>query len=90
MKGKIDVNGCVSSGKYTALNMQQIVLNAAGLGMDLHLCGETGAGKDTLAKRILDLSGWAGSFIGMNCAAIPESLVERQLFGGGQWCSHRR
>jgi transcriptional regulator with PAS, ATPase and Fis domain len=81
MKEKIDVSGCVSSGEYTALNMQQVALNTAGLGIDLLLCGETGTGKDTLAKRIHDLSGRTGSFIGMNCAAIPESLAESQLFG---------
>ncbi len=56
-------------------------LSAASLHMDILLYGETGTGKDTLAKRIHKLSKRPGSFIGLNCAAIPESLAESQLFG---------
>ncbi|WP_447650327.1 sigma 54-interacting transcriptional regulator [Pseudomonas abietaniphila] len=81
MKEEIDVSGCASLGEKAALDIQQIALNTASLSMDLLLCGETGTGKDTLAKRIHELSGRTGSFVGMNCAAIPESLAESQLFG---------
>ncbi|MDN3235648.1 sigma-54 dependent transcriptional regulator [Pseudomonas sp. WAC2] len=49
--------------------------------MDLLLYGETGTGKDTLAKQIHDLSERSGSFVALNCAAIPEALAESQLFG---------
>ncbi|EGH27106.1 type III transcriptional regulator HrpR [Pseudomonas amygdali pv. mori str. 301020] len=56
-------------------------MNSAFLDMDLLLCGETGTGKDTLANRIHELSSRSGPFVGMNCAAIPESLAESQLFG---------
>ncbi|MGY2289748.1 sigma 54-interacting transcriptional regulator [Pseudomonas sp. SDO528_S397] len=51
------------------------------LGIDLLLSGETGTGKDTLAQHIHTLSGRKGSFVAMNCAAIPESLAESELFG---------
>jgi transcriptional regulator with PAS, ATPase and Fis domain len=81
MKEEIDVSDCSCQPENVALDIQQIALNTANLSMDLLLCGETGTGKDTLAKRIHDLSGRTGSFIGMNCAAIPESLAESQLFG---------
>ncbi|KWS53261.1 AAA family ATPase [Pseudomonas amygdali pv. morsprunorum] len=56
-------------------------MNSVFLDMDLLLCGETGTGKDTLANRIHELSSRSGPFVGMNCAAIPESLAESQLFG---------
>ncbi|MCI3944146.1 type III transcriptional regulator HrpR [Pseudomonas syringae] len=59
----------------------QIAMNSAFLDMDLLLCGETGTGKDTLANRIHRLSSRSGPFVGMNCAAIPETLAESQLFG---------
>ncbi|WP_079997906.1 transcriptional regulator HrpR, partial [Pseudomonas syringae] len=74
-----DVRTCWN---VTALSAgHQIVMNSALLDMDLLLCGETGTGKDTLASRIHELSSRTGPFVGMNCAAIPESLAESQLFG---------
>jgi transcriptional regulator with PAS, ATPase and Fis domain len=81
MKEEIDVSGCAHFAEHGALDIHQIALNTASLNMDLLLCGETGTGKDTLAKRIHELSARSGAFVGMNCAAIPESLAESQLFG---------
>lgn len=53
----------------------------ARLNIDVLLLGETGTGKDTLAQRVHRLSGRRGNFIAVNCAAIPDSLAESQLFG---------
>lgn len=53
----------------------------ATLDIDVLLLGETGTGKDTLAQRIHRLSGRRGNFVAVNCAAIPETLAESQLFG---------
>ncbi|MDY0832521.1 MULTISPECIES: sigma 54-interacting transcriptional regulator [unclassified Pseudomonas] len=55
--------------------------NTATLNIDMLLLGETGTGKDTLAHRIHILSRRKGNFVAVNCAAIPESLAESQLFG---------
>ncbi|MFD1707412.1 sigma-54 interaction domain-containing protein [Siminovitchia sediminis] len=46
------------------------------------LGGETGVGKNVIARRIHDLSERSGApFIEINCGAIPESLIESELFG---------
>lgn len=46
------------------------------------LFGETGTGKELIAKAIHDASGRSkGAFIAVDCGAIPESLFESELFG---------
>jgi transcriptional regulator with GAF, ATPase, and Fis domain len=46
------------------------------------LTGETGVGKSRIAKMIHDQSSRSGeAFVSLNCGAIPESLVESELFG---------
>ncbi|MDO4870085.1 MAG: sigma 54-interacting transcriptional regulator [Bacillota bacterium] len=44
--------------------------------------GETGVGKDVMARNIHDTSvNKAGPFVKVNCGAIPDSLIESELFG---------
>ncbi|AZE82142.1 Pathogenicity locus probable regulatory protein hrpR [Pseudomonas orientalis] len=62
-------------------DIETVLKSTATLNIDILLLGETGTGKDTLAQRIHRLSGRRGNFIAVNCAAIPESLAESQLFG---------
>jgi transcriptional regulator of acetoin/glycerol metabolism len=46
------------------------------------LCGETGSGKDLFARAIHASSSRArNSYVALNCAAMPESLIDAELFG---------
>lgn len=77
MNGKFALSGHfagLSKGSSAIFNDGKIV-------MDVLIHGETGTGKDVMAKHLHDMSGRLGAFVGINCSAIPESLAESQLFG---------
>ena len=55
------------------------LLNA---GIALCITGETGSGKEHLCRALHQQSHWrSGPFVAINCAAVPENLIESELFG---------
>ena len=55
---------------------------AAPLNRPVLVIGERGTGKELIAERLHRLSSrWDGPLITMNCAALPETLIEAELFG---------
>jgi sigma-54 dependent transcriptional regulator, acetoin dehydrogenase operon transcriptional activator AcoR len=57
------------------------VETAAARKMPILIRGETGTGKEQLARHAHAASGRSGAFVPVNCAALPDSLVEAELFG---------
>lgn len=51
-------------------------------GTPVLICGETGSGKEVFARTLHESSGHAaGAFVAINCASLPENLIEAELFG---------
>jgi sigma-54 dependent transcriptional regulator, acetoin dehydrogenase operon transcriptional activator AcoR len=57
------------------------VETAAARKMPILIRGETGTGKEQLARHAHAASGRNGAFVPVNCAALPDSLIEAELFG---------
>ena len=62
--------------------VEESALRVAGSDETILILGETGVGKDVLARRIHAASPRArGRFVHINCAAVSEGLIESELFG---------
>ena len=59
----------------------ELAHQAAPSSANVLILGESGTGKELLARSIHEHSGRAGSFVGVNLAALPETIVESELFG---------
>ncbi|HEX8257395.1 MAG TPA: PEP-CTERM-box response regulator transcription factor [Allosphingosinicella sp.] len=64
------------------LKVARTIERVAHAGVSVMLLGASGTGKELLAKGLHQSSGRrAGAFVAINCAAIPENLLEAELFG---------
>ena len=67
-----------------APEMQKVaktIERVANADVSVMLLGASGTGKELLARAVHEKSGRKGEFIAINCAAIPENLLEAELFG---------
>ncbi|MBK7457509.1 MAG: PEP-CTERM-box response regulator transcription factor [Betaproteobacteria bacterium] len=63
------------------LRIGRLIERVAGSGASVLLLGESGTGKEVLAQGLHAASRRSGKFVAINCAAIPETLLESELFG---------
>ena len=72
-----DVVGVSSQMKALFKEVEKI----ADKNLSVLITGETGSGKEEIAQLVHVLSGRTGQFIVVNCASIPDNLLESELFG---------
>ncbi|RYY24984.1 MAG: PEP-CTERM-box response regulator transcription factor [Sphingomonadales bacterium] len=75
------VLGGMITGAPEMLKVTRTIERVAGADVSVMLLGASGTGKELLARGLHDASRRKGAFIAINCAAIPETLLESELFG---------
>ena len=61
--------------------VDKLVRKVAPIKTNVLLLGETGAGKEVVARALHRMSGRKGPFVAINCGAIPRDLFAAELFG---------
>jgi len=81
LKGRYRFEGLVGrSGKMKSIF--QLIERVAGTGSTIVISGESGTGKELIARAIHYNSGRGDkSFVSINCGALPDELLESELFG---------
>jgi transcriptional regulator with GAF, ATPase, and Fis domain len=63
-------------------NIKKMINKVAGTGFSILVCGETGVGKEVVVRQLHQKSDKSEKpFVKVNCAALPDTLAESELFG---------
>ncbi|GIZ50973.1 sigma-54-dependent transcriptional regulator [Noviherbaspirillum aridicola] len=69
-------------GHSAAIERVRALIRAVGpSGADVLINGQTGTGKEVVARHLHAASGRRGPFVAINCGALPESVFESEIFG---------
>tara|TARA_R110001583_G_scaffold128596_1_gene280391 strand:+ start:46591 stop:47946 length:1356 start_codon:yes stop_codon:yes gene_type:complete len=75
-----EVSGLI--GRTPAMEkLRTLIGNIAATDAHVLINGETGSGKEVVARTLHEASGRKGPFVAVNCGAMPENLIESELFG---------
>jgi two-component system nitrogen regulation response regulator NtrX len=82
LRAKVDAQHTMVGESYAMVKLREQVAMAAPTNGRVLIFGENGTGKELVARTIHAMSRRrAGPFVEVNCAAIPEELIESELFG---------
>jgi two-component system nitrogen regulation response regulator NtrX len=82
LRAKVDAQHTMVGESYAMVKLREQVAMAAPTNGRVLIYGENGTGKELVARNIHQLSRRrAAPFVEVNCAAIPEDLIESELFG---------
>jgi two-component system NtrC family response regulator len=73
--------GSIITAAPEMLKVAKTIERVASADVSVMLLGASGTGKELLARAVHETSGRKGEFVAINCAAIPENLLEAELFG---------
>ena len=64
------------------VHVRQLIAQIADTGLSTLICGKTGVGKELVVKQLYEGSNrHQGPFVKVNCAALPDTLLESEMFG---------
>jgi two-component system, NtrC family, nitrogen regulation response regulator NtrX len=82
LRAKVDAQHTIIGDSYPIQQLREQIATAAPTNGRVFIHGENGTGKELVARNIHALSRRrTGPFVEVNCAAIPEELIESELFG---------
>jgi DNA-binding NtrC family response regulator len=74
--------GCLVGASEPMQRLYDLIIRVAPTGSTVMITGETGVGKELVARRVHELSlRGRRAFVAINCGAVPASLIESELFG---------
>jgi two-component system, NtrC family, response regulator len=79
--GTATVLGSIITAAPEMLKVARTIERVSTADVSVMLLGASGTGKELLARAVHEKSGRKGEFVAINCAAIPENLLEAELFG---------
>src|SRR4051795_12255301 len=79
--GDATVLGSIIAAAPEMMKVARTIERVANADVSVMLLGASGTGKELLARAVHEMSGRKGQFVAINCAAIPENLLEAELFG---------